>query len=99
MVPSPLAWMTALKAQGLPVEIWFYDKAAHGILNGPMKKETRTYGTGETANLRYGWTGSLDDVPSHYMSDIVRLIKSSYPSIERLQHAPQLEHESPARGQ
>ena len=79
MVPSPLAWMIALKAQGLPVEMWFYEKAAHGILNGPMKKETRTYGAGVTANLRYGWTGSHEDVPGHYISDIVKLVKSSYP--------------------
>jgi dienelactone hydrolase len=79
MVPSPLVWMGALQAQGRPIEMWFYEKTAHGILNGPMKKETRTYGTGTTANLRYGWTGSDYDVPDKYIADIVKLIKSSYP--------------------
>jgi dienelactone hydrolase len=79
MVPSPLDWVSATKAQGLPVEMWFYENAAHGILIGRMKKETRTYGTGATANLRFGWTGSSYDVPDNYISDIVKLIKSSYP--------------------
>ncbi len=83
MVPSPLEWMSSLKAQGLPVEMLFYENAAHGILNGPMNKGTRTYGTGTTANFRYGWTGSSYDVPDKYISDIVKLIKSNSNSSAR----------------
>jgi dienelactone hydrolase len=79
MVPSPLEWVNALKSQGQPVDIWFYDNAAHGILLEPMKNGTRTYGTGETASFRYGSTGSRHGVADKYISDVVKLIKSSYP--------------------
>ena len=79
MVQSPMAWASDRKSQGLPVEVWFYANAAHGVLMSTLKKETRTYGTGNTANLRYGWTGSPHDVADKYASDIVKLIQSSYP--------------------
>jgi hypothetical protein len=74
-----MAWASDLKSQGFPVDVWFYENAAHGILIGSMKKETRTYGTGNTANLRYGWTGSPLGVADKYASDILKLIQSSYP--------------------
>ena len=79
MVQSPMAWASDLKSQGLPIDMWFYDNAAHGVFIGTMKKETRTYGTGETANFRYGWIGSRDGDADQYAADIVKLIKSSYP--------------------
>jgi dienelactone hydrolase len=79
MVTTPLAWVDSLRSQNQPVEVWFYENAAHGILFVPMKQETRTYGVGPDAKLRYGWTGSSYQVADRYMADILKLIRSSYP--------------------
>jgi dienelactone hydrolase len=79
MVQTPMDWLERVKAQGQPIDVWFYDDAAHGILAGSIKQGTRNYGTGPTAKLRYGWTGSAAGVADRYIADIVVLIKSSYP--------------------
>lgn len=79
LVPTPMAWMEGVKSRGQPVDIWFYDRAAHGILIGPIKHDTRRYGAGPTASLRFGDTGSEAAVADRYIADIVALIKSSYP--------------------
>ncbi len=78
MVTTPLAWVDSLLSQNQPVEVWFYENAAHGILFVPMKKETRTYGVGPDAKFRYGWTGSSYQVADRYIADILKLIRSSY---------------------
>lgn len=76
---SPQAWGEQRKAEGQPVEFWFYDNAAHGLLMGHISREMRTYGTGPTAQRRYGWIGASPTAASQFVDDLMRVIKASYP--------------------
>ena len=76
---SPQAWGEQLRAQGQPVEFWFYEDAAHGLLAGPIDRGMRTYGTGPTASRRYGWIGATAAVADRFIADLVRTIKATYP--------------------
>jgi dienelactone hydrolase len=75
---SPQQWGQALQTQGQPVEFWFYENAAHGILIGYLDRGTRTYGSGATANFRYGWTGSDLNAPDLLIKDMIKVIKMTY---------------------
>lgn len=79
LMMSPQAWGEQLKAQGLPVEFWFYDDAAHGLLMGPLVKGVRVYGAGPTAQRRYGWTGASADAAQRFTADIMQVIRATYP--------------------
>ncbi len=76
---SPQAWGAQLQAQGQPVEFWFYENAAHGLLAGPIDRGMRTYGTGPTASRRYGWIGAAPSAADKFTADLVRTIKATYP--------------------
>jgi acetyl esterase/lipase len=76
---SPQAWGEQLRAQGQPVEFWFYEDAAHGLLAGPIDRGMRTYGTGPTASRRYGWIGATAAAADRFIADLVRTIKATYP--------------------
>lgn len=76
---SPQAWGEQRKGEGQPVEFWFYDNAAHGLLMGHISREMRTYGTGPTALRRYGWIGASPAAASQFVDDLMRTIKASYP--------------------
>lgn len=75
---SPQTWGEQLKASQQPVEFWFYENAAHGILIGPINRGIRIYGSGPTAKKTYGWTGAGPDVAARYVADIMRVIRESY---------------------
>ena len=77
--PSPFQWGEQLKAEGQPVEFWFYDEAAHGLLAGPIDRGMRTYGSGPTASQRFGWIGASSSAASRFVADLMKAIKSSYP--------------------
>ena len=79
MVQTPMQWFEEVKAQGQPVETWFYEQAAHGIMAGNVSKEMRTYGKGPTAMVRYGWVGAPRSVADQFAEDIVKTVKASYP--------------------
>ena len=72
------AWGEGLASNGYPINFWFYDNAAHGLLAGPLKREMRVYGTGSTAMTRYGWTGGNSDEANRFTKDLVEEIKTSY---------------------
>ncbi len=76
---SPFQWGEQLRAEGQPLEFWFYEGAAHGLLAGPINRGMRTYGSGPTAAQRYGWTGAPPDAANRFVADIIKAIKSSYP--------------------
>ena len=46
---------------------------------GHVSREMRTYGTGPTAQRRYGWTGAPPAAASQFVDDLMRVIKASYP--------------------
>jgi dienelactone hydrolase len=71
-------WGEGLASKGSPINFWFYDNAAHGLLAGPLKREMRVYGTGSTAMTRYGWTGGNSDEANRFTKDLVEEIKTSY---------------------
>jgi dienelactone hydrolase len=75
---SPQAWGEQLKAEGQPVEFWFYDDAAHGLLAGHLDNGVRVYGSGPTAQKRYGRTGASPDAARRFTEDLVREIRASY---------------------
>ena len=75
---SPQAWGQQLKAGGQPIEFWFYEDAAHGIMAGPIDRGMRTYGTGPDANVRYGWIGANPDAANKFTKDLMQVIISTY---------------------
>jgi dienelactone hydrolase len=77
--PSPQAWGERLRSEGQPVDFWFYDDAAHGMLAGWLEKGTRLYGSGPTAQRRYGWVGASPDAADRFMADLLRIIRGTYP--------------------
>jgi len=76
---SPYQWGEQLKAEGQPVDFWFYDDAAHGLLAGPMDRGMRTYGSGPTASKRYGWIGASANAANRFVEDLMKSIKATYP--------------------
>ena len=76
---SPYQWGEQLKASGQPVEFWFYDDAAHGLLAGPINRGMRTYGSGPSAARRYGWIGASPTAANLFVNDLIKAIKASYP--------------------
>jgi dienelactone hydrolase len=78
MTISPQEWGEQLRTARQPVEFWFYDDAAHGILAGPIRKGMRTYGSGPTAKRAYAWTGASSGAAKRFMDDLVRAITVTY---------------------
>jgi dienelactone hydrolase len=78
MTISPQAWGEKLRSEGQPVEFWFYDDAAHGLLAGFMDKGVRIYGSGPTALRRYGWIGASPASAKRFTDDLVKTIKATY---------------------
>ena len=76
---SPQQWGEQIKASGQPLEFWFYEDAAHGLLAGPINRGMRTYGSGPTAARRYGWTGASADAANRFAADLIKQIKATYP--------------------
>jgi len=77
--PSPQTWGERLRSEGQPVEFWFYDDAAHGLLAGWLDKGMRVYGSGPSAQRRYGWIGASPDAADRFAGDLLKAIRSSYP--------------------
>jgi dienelactone hydrolase len=76
---SPQTWGEKLKAEGQPIEFWFYDNAAHGLLGGQLQKGMRVYGSGPTAQRRFGWVGASPDAAKLFVTDLMKTIRESYP--------------------
>ena len=76
---SPQEWGDQLKASGQPIEFWFYEDAAYGILFGLIDRGMRTYGSGPSAVRRYGWVGASHDAANRFTLDLIRVIKATYP--------------------
>jgi len=75
---SPQQWGQNLKAAGQTVEFWFYEDAAHGLLAGYIDRGMRTYGSGPTSAVRYGWTGASPDAANRFTADVLRIIIGTY---------------------
>lgn len=75
---SPQVWGEQRQAEGHPVEFWFYENAAHGLLMGHISREMRVYGSGPTAQQRYGWIGASPEEANRFTADLMRAIKSTY---------------------
>jgi hypothetical protein len=78
MTISPQTWAEELKATGQPIEFWFYENAAHGLLAGHIDRGMRTYGTGPSASVRYGWIGASPDAANQFVTDLMKVIAGSY---------------------
>lgn len=76
---SPFQWGEQLKAVGQPLEFWFYEEAAHGLLAGPIDRGMRTYGSGPTASQRFGWIGATQAAANRFVADLMKAIKATYP--------------------
>lgn len=79
MTISPQAWGEKLRAEGDPVEFWFYDEAAHGLMAGHIDRGVRIYGSGPTALKRYGWIGASPAAAKRFTDDLIKTIKATYP--------------------
>ena len=78
MTVSPQQWGERLRAEGQPVDFWFYEDAAHGLLAGPVSRELRVYGSGSMAQRRYGWTGAGAAAAERFVDDLIRVIRAGY---------------------
>jgi dienelactone hydrolase len=78
MTISPQVWGEELKAAGQPIDFWFYENAAHGLLAGFIDRGMRTYGSGPSASVRYGWIGANTDAANQFVKDLMRVIIASY---------------------
>ena len=78
MTISPQTWGEQLKAAGQPLEFWFYENAAHGLLAGHIDRGMRTYGSGPTASVRFGWVGASPDAADQFTADLMKVIQASY---------------------
>ncbi len=78
MTISPQAWAEELKAAGQPIDFWFHDNAAHGLLAGFIDRGMRTYGSGPSAAVRYGWIGASPDAANQFVTDLMKVIVGSY---------------------
>ncbi|MBM3351799.1 MAG: hypothetical protein FJY51_00870 [Betaproteobacteria bacterium] len=76
---SPQQWGEQLKADGQPLDFWFYDDAAHGLLSGPIDRGMRSYGSGPSADRRYAWIGASADAANRFAADLIKAIKATYP--------------------
>ncbi len=65
--------MQRLKAQAADIDVWFYDKAAHGIFQGPIDRKMLTYGTD---NVTFSWTGSEHTAKEKMLADLLALIQN-----------------------
>ena len=71
--PSPLEWSEQQKAKGADIDIWFYDQAAHGIMQGPIDRKMLTYGTDITT---FSWTGSEQSAKDKLIKDMATFINA-----------------------
>jgi dienelactone hydrolase len=71
--PSPLEWSEQQKAKGANIELWFYDQAAHGILQGPIDRKMLTYGTDL---VTFSWTGSEQSAKDKLIKDMASFINT-----------------------
>jgi hypothetical protein len=62
-----------MKDKGADMEVWFYEQAAHGILQGPLGRKMLTYGTD---NVTFSWTGSEATAYEKMMTDLLQLIQN-----------------------
>jgi hypothetical protein len=76
---SPQQWGEALKAAGQPLEFWFFDDAAHGLLAGSLNKGVRVYGSGSSAQRRFGWVGASSESAQRFVSNLLDTIRATYP--------------------
>lgn len=73
IAPSPLEWSEQHKAKGADIDIWFYDAAAHGIMQGPIDRKMLTYGTDLTT---FSWTGSEQSAKDKLIQDMATFINT-----------------------
>jgi len=72
LTQKPMDWYENQKKQGADIEIWFYEKAAHGIFFGAIQRNTITYGTD---NKRYAWVGAEPSARTKLLEDVERYYK------------------------
>lgn len=71
--PKPIDWFEAQKSQGADIELWFYEKAAHGIFLGPIQKNMNTYGLDMR---RFAWVGADNSARTQLLDDVLKHLKS-----------------------
>jgi len=70
---SPLEWSEKQKSSAANIDIWFYDQAAHGIMQGPIDRKMLTYGTDTTT---FSWTGSEQIAKDKLIKDMAGFINT-----------------------
>ena len=79
MTVSPRTWGERLQAAGQPIVFWMYPDAAHGLLAGPINRGVRVYGSGPSAQKRYGWTGASREAADRFVDDMMAVIRATAP--------------------
>lgn len=70
---SPLEWSEQQKYKGADIDNWFYDHAAHGIMQGIIDRKMLTYGTDV---VTFSWTGSDQSAKNKLIKDMASFINT-----------------------
>lgn len=68
---SPGDWLAGQQQHGADVQVWFYERAAHGIFLGPLRERTNVWAGG---NVGYASTGADADIRARLLGDIMKIV-------------------------
>ncbi len=71
LTESPGDWLDRLQQRGADVQVWFYERAAHGIFLGPLRQRTNVWAGG---NVGYASTGADADIRIRLLDDIMKIV-------------------------
>jgi len=71
LTQSPSDWLTEQQKRGADVEVWFYERAAHGAFLGPLRERTNVWAGG---NVGFASIGADADIRAKLLSDVMRVV-------------------------
>lgn len=71
LTQSPGDWLAGQVARGADVEVWFYERAAHGVFLGPLRERTNVWAGG---NVGFASTGADPDIRARLLGDVMRIV-------------------------
>lgn len=71
LTQSPGDWLEGQRRRGADIEVWFYERAAHGLFLGPLHQTTNTWAGGHVGFVSIG---ADDDVRARLLGDIMKIV-------------------------
>jgi dienelactone hydrolase len=73
LTQSPGDWLTGQQKLGADVQVWFYERAAHGIFLGPLQERTNVWAGGFVG---YASIGADADIRTQLLDDVMKIVLS-----------------------